>query len=640
MQVQIEDAFWNAQIKKVQTQMLPFQWQVLNDEVAEAPKSGAINNFKIAAGKQKGEFYGMVFQDTDVYKWLEAVAYSLAIQPDPALEALADETIDLIGAAQMPDGYLNTYFQIFKPALKWTNLTDNHELYCFGHLIEAGVAYYEVTKMQPILTIITKAADLLTARFGYGQPLAFPGHPEIELALLRLYHLTKKAAYLELAKYFILERGQQPSFFVTETKERIANHVPSWIDIMHDGFVVPEFTHSEDVSYYVATKRLIDQTIVEGHAVRACYLYTALADLAALENDPALKNAAMRLFDNATTKQMYLTGGLGQTCRNEGFTHDYDLPNDTNYCETCAGISLIFWARKMLALHSDSHYAEVIERALYNNTLGAMALDGKSFYYSNVLEKGPHHLTDAARPKWHACACCPPNLARLLLSLNHYLAHVENEIFYLDQFIGANYTEMFTEAAEITVQANLPFEGQVEIQVKQAPENKQLAIRLPKWSARFSVFKNGQRQREGLDFTINQGYLIFHEAMQTGDHWVCTFELTARLTYANPLVKADIGKAALTRGPLVYCLEEEDNGPHLWQLTWSAEEFEVVKEETTNKLADMVLLKSLALREVALDQDLYTYHQPTTQTQVVTAIPFFARYNRSVGEMQVWTRYR
>lgn len=273
--------------KKVQTQMLPFQWQVLNDKVAEAPKSGAINNFKIAAGKQKGEFYGMVFQDTDVYKWLEAVAYSLAIQPDPALEALADETIDLIGAAQMSDGYLNTYFQIFKPALKWTNLTDNHELYCFGHLIEAGVAYYEVTKMQPILTIITKAADLLTARFGYGQPLAFLGHPEIEWALLRLYHLTKKAAYLELAKYFILERGQQPSFFVTETKERIANHVPSWIDIMHDGFVVPEFTHSEDVSYYVATKRLIDQTIVEGHAVRACYLYTALADLAALENDPA-----------------------------------------------------------------------------------------------------------------------------------------------------------------------------------------------------------------------------------------------------------------------------------------------------------------------------------------------------------------
>ncbi len=638
--VKINDRFWNERIAIIQKQMLPFQWRVLNDQEPDTPKSGAIMNFKIAAGEAEGEYWGMVFQDTDLYKWLEAVAYSLAIKDDDELRGWAEEAIRLIAAAQKDDGYVNTYFQVFKPELQWTDLTDNHELYCFGHLIEAGVAYHEVTGDQTILSVITKAADMLADKFGYGKEWGLPGHPEVELALLRLYHLTENERYLELAKYFILERGKKPNFFIEEPKKRTAAGIPSWLDIMHDGFVVPEFSDDMDVSYYVANKQLIDQMVVEGHAVRAGYLYTALADLAAIEGDLTLKDAAQRLFDNCTTKNMYITGGIGQTHRNEGFTRDYDLPNATDYCETCAGISLIFWAQKMLMMETDSKYADTIERVLYNNTLGSMALDGKSFYYSNLLEKSGDTLKDAARPKWYACACCPPNLARLVLSLDQYLCHYQEngDVLFIDQYIGGEIKGVGKAGVyELAVDAAMPWDGEVRVVVKEFPQAMRLGLRIPEWAKQTEVMVNDKYFYEGVHYTVNRGYIIFFEEIKFGDVVTFAMALQPRLTYANVLVKENIGKAAITRGPLVYCLEQEDCGNHLWQL--QLQTGEALVEEHTTELNGIISLHSTALRSInQVSHSLYCDCSPATRPEQITAIPYYARYNRSIGELQVWTR--
>ncbi len=640
MKVRIKDEFWDKRIEVVQKQMLPFQWRVLNDQEEGVEKSGVIHNFKIAAKEAEGTFHGMVFQDTDLYKWLEAVAYSLEIKEDKQLESWAQEAIRLIAKAQREDGYVNTYFQIFQPDLEWTDLTDNHELYTFGHLIEAGVAYHEATGDEMILTVVRKAADLLVSKFGYGKTQGLPGHPEIELALLRLYHLTEEENYLELAKYFILERGKKPNYFIEEPKKRIEKKIPSWLDVMwNEGFVRPVHEGTEDVSYYVASKQLVDQMVAEGHAVRACYLYTALADLASLRNDSELKDAAERLFDNTTTKQMYITGGIGQTWKNEGFTHDYHLPNEDNYCETCAGIALIFWAEKMLLMETNSKYTDVIERTLYNNTLGSMNLEGESFYYRNELERAGKDVKNAGRPGWFGCACCPPNLARLILSLNHYIAHYgkNGNILYLDQFIGATIQGETNEGTyQLVQEANMPWNGNIKVTLQQFPEKMRLGLRLPEWSASFQLKVNEETMIEGVDFTINRGYIIFNHSLSEGAVIDYVLDLQPRLAYANTLVKADAGKVAITRGPIVYCLEEEDNGNHLWQLAFR--EGTIFTEQKTSELQGIVRLNSEALRDESLTHGLYSYQAPKKKQQSISAIPFYARYNRSVGEMQVWHR--
>lgn len=641
VRVTVDDPFWNERIAIVQEQMLPFQWKVLNDKEPGAPKSGVIQNFKIAAGEAEGEFYGMVFQDTDLYKWLEAVAYSLKIKPNKQLKEWAEEAIRLIAAAQLEDGYVNTYFQVKVPQYRWTDFSDNHELYTAGHLIEAGVAYYEATGNQTIYHVIKKLGDCLINKFGYGKGQALPGHPEIELALLRLYKLTDEQKYLDLAKYFVLERGKAPNFFIEESKERRAKGIPSWLDINYnDGFVEPVKDDEEDVSYFVASQQLVEQSVVEGHAVRAGYLYSALAELAALENDQALKEAALRLWDNATTKQLYVTGGIGATNTNEGFTHDYDLPNESNYCETCAGISLIFWAKRMMYLDAGSVYAEIIEKTLYNNTLGSMSLDGKSFYYRNELERWGSKVKKAGRPKWHACACCPPNLARLLLSLDEYIYHVKEtaSVLYVDQFIGSKVSaEIAGKPFVLEQKAGFPWNGTVQLLIKAAPKAAiSLAIRLPEWSTTFSIKLNGKLLYEGIDFTINKGYLLIFRQWKAGDTVDFGLDMTPKWIFAHPLVKYDAGKAAITRGPLVYCLEEEDNGNHLWQLSVpvSAE----FSEEFMGELGGVVKVSCAGHRDQAYSHALYTYTPHTHKPAKLTAVPFYSRYNRSIGEMQVWTR--
>ena len=401
----------------VREKMIPYQWKALNDLLPDGEPSHAIENLRIAAGEKTGEFKGMVFQDSDVAKWLEAVAYSLATHPDPQLEATADEVIDLVTRAQQPDGYLNSYYTIVDPENRWTNLAENHELYCAGHFIEAAVAYYEATGKDKLLQVVCKLVEHIDSIFGpeEGKKKGYPGHEEIELALIRLYRVTRDERHLRLAQFFVEERGKQPNYFEEEARARGPQRSPNW------GLF--------GLDYNQAHLQVREQTTVEGHAVRAMYLFSAVADLAQETGDPQLLQVSKTLWDNMVSRRMYITGGIGSQAHGEGFTIDYDLPSSRAYAETCAAIGLFFWGHRLLQLEPDNRYADEMERALYNGILSGMSWEGDRFFYVNPLEVDPavcrarhdHRHVKATRQGWFACACCPPNLARLLTSLHHYI---------------------------------------------------------------------------------------------------------------------------------------------------------------------------------------------------------------------------
>src|SRR5690625_1118398 len=376
--VEVHDAFWRTYMKLVRDQVIPYQWEALNDRIPNASPSHAIENLKIAAGEASGDFHGMVFQDSDVAKWLEAVAYSLETDPDDQLEQTADEVIDLLGRAQQADGYLNTYFTIKEPENRWGSLMHNHELYCAGHFIEAAVAYYNTNGKRKFLDIMCRYADYIDTVFGEDDSKlsGYTGHQEIELALVRLYRVTNNDKYLKLSQYFIDARGNKPHYFDEEREK----NAPGVFEEM-----VQHFDHFFE--YNQSHKPVREQDKAVGHAVRAVYMYTAMADLAAETGDHVLAEATKTLWGNATQCQMYVTGGLGSSVHGEAFSFDYDLPNDLCYTETCASVGLVFWARRMLDLEANGAYADVLERALYNGTISGMDLDGQKFFYVNPLEE-------------------------------------------------------------------------------------------------------------------------------------------------------------------------------------------------------------------------------------------------------------
>ncbi len=366
----------------------------------------------------------MVFQDSDLYKWMETVAYSLNLEKDSKWEKIMDEVVELIEDAQEDDGYLNTYFSANHPDKKWTNLKDDHELYCIGHLIEAAVAYYEATGKNRIIKIVNKAIDHISEVIGEGEGklAGYPGHPEIELALMKLYKITGKEAYVELCRFFIEERGKEnpTHFFDEECKSR---------------GVEP----NNEYSYYQAHLPIREQATAEGHAVRATYLYSGMVDLASILKDEELLEVCRTLWENTVTKRMYVTGGIGSSSFEERFTVDYDLPNDRAYTETCAAIALIMWAHRMVQIEADSKYTDILELALYNGALSGISLDGKSYFYVNPLEVWPHtancrHDMETVKPTrqpWFGCACCPPNIARLLASLGQYIYSTNKSELYV-----------------------------------------------------------------------------------------------------------------------------------------------------------------------------------------------------------------
>jgi len=643
-QVTIQDQFWKDYAQLVRDTVIPYQWAALNDEIEGAEPSYAIRNFRIAAGLEEGEFGGWIFQDSDLYKWLEAVAYALREYPNPELEATSDRAIELIGQAQHDNGYLNTYFTIKEPGKQWTNLYEAHELYCAGHLIEAAVAYYEATGKTKLLDIACRFVDHIAELFGTeeGQRRGYCGHQEIELALVKLYQVTKEKRYLELSSYFIDERGNTPSYFIDEWERRGRTKV--W----NPG--IP------DLEMYQSHLPVRQQTVAVGHAVRAVYMYTAMADLARLNNDQSLKQACDTLWHNTTRKQMYITGGIGSTHSGEAFTFDYDLPNDTAYAETCASIGLIFWARRMLKLEQKSEYADVMERALYNNVLGSMSRDGKHFFYVNPLEvwpqasaKNPEKFhVKAVRQKWFGCSCCPPNVARLLCSLNDYIYDISEDgrTLYTHLFIGSTINvEIGETVVTIEQHSNLPLDGKIEFKLSLAETEKneqvafEMALRVPHWfqNGRPTLRVNGTEQ----PYRMDNGYAKIQRNWSSGDTLEWMLPLETVLVTANPQMRVNAGKVAIQRGPFVYCLEEADHGAPLSSFSL-AEEPSLQEQAVSDELGSYIAIEGEGhMTDDARwsEEMLYQPLHKATRPIRIKAIPYYLWGNRQPGEMSVWLRH-
>ncbi|TDQ37464.1 glycoside hydrolase family 127 protein [Aureibacillus halotolerans] len=634
--VRVTDSFWREKIDVVKTNVIPYQWEALNDRLPDAAPSHAIENLKIAAGEKEGEYHGFVFQDTDLAKWIEAVAYVLEDQADETLEAQADEVIDLVVRAQGSDGYLNTYFTVKEPGKRWTNLRDQHELYTAGHFIEAAVAYYQATGKDVLLKAMCRFVDYIDSVFGLEEDKrkGYDGHQEIELALLRLYEVTGDEKHLNLSYYFINQRGQQPHYFDIEKEEREENSgTHMWKDVGRYG-------------YSQAHKPVREQDEAVGHAVRAVYMYSAMADLAKLKSDEGLAEATKTLWKNVTNKQMYLTAGIGSQTHGEAFsTIAYDLPNDECYTETCASIGLVFWAQRMMKLEKQGAYGDVMERALYNGTISGMDLNGKRFFYVNPLEVWPEQSNrrenrshaKPVRQKWYSCACCPPNLARLIASIGRYMYEVEEDYVYNQLFMSAEATVRVKETDVILKQkTNYPWEGHIATEVHPEQElSWTFAVRIPGWAEGAELYVNAQR----LDIAsiLHNGYALIDRVWRKGDVVELKLPLTPQRVYAHPSLRENAGKVAFQRGPVVYAFEEADNGKNLPALSISPSSVAEAAFEP-DILDGVVALTVEGHRAVPNDEGLYQKTKAEETLVQLKAVPYYAWCNREPGEMLVWVR--
>lgn len=644
--IRITDGFWGKYIHLVKDVIIPYQWDILNDRLDDVETSHCIENFKIAAGESQGEFKGAVFQDTDVAKWLEAVGFALNYGRDEQLEKLADETIELIGRAQQSDGYINTYFTIKEPGARWTNLMEGHELYTAGHMIEAAVAYYESTGKRRFLDIVSHLADLICDTFGnkQGQNHGYPGHQEIELALVKLYRVTGNRRYLEQAKYFIDARGVGENYFLKEQARR------------KHKLIFPEFDNY-DTKYSQSDKPVREQRTAEGHAVRANYMYTAMADIACECDDEGLLEACDRLWNNMVHKRMYITGSIGSSGILERFTTDYDLPNDCNYSETCATIALAMFGKRMADIKKDASYMDVVERALYNTLLSGIAMDGKSFFYVNPLEVWPANCiprtskehVKPVRQKWFGVACCPPNITRTLASLGQYVYFQEKNEIYVNMYV-ANDTRVAVAGKDydISMKGNFPWENHMTFSINSAESSGDcrkendivLAFRVPGYAKNFTITCDGKTISDA-DKCIEKGYMKIRFPEESAG---CTFDINfdapAVFVHANPKVRADAGKTAIMKGPLVYCIEEVDNGANLSAIKVDSEQqLEECYDESLLKGSCVIRLKGKRCVESEWDDDcLYAANTPKYEEVLLKAVPYCYWGNRKNGEMQVWMR--
>ena len=630
---QAGEGFLSQKQKLVRQVVLPYQYDILNDRLPGVEKSHAIENLRQAARKMAGEqvppesFYGMVFQDSDVAKWMEAAAYALAAGPDQELEARLEETIDLLEQGQHEDGYLNSYFTVKAPGKEWTDLQEAHELYCAGHLMEAAVAYFEATGKDRFLKIMERNADCIYRHFTEVCPRGFSGHPEVELALLKLYRATGNETYKELCAHFIDVRGQSPNYFIEERKTR-GWHV--WDQGDPNGI---------DTDYTQSTKPVREQQDAVGHAVRAVYLYTAMADLARESGDPTLKTACETLWKSITEKRMYVTGGIGSTVLGEAFTVDYDLPGDTAYAETCASIGLIFFARRMLELDPKGQYGDVMERALYNTVLAGMAQDGRRFFYVNPLEVVPGISGEAAtqrhalpqRPQWYACACCPPNVARLLTSIGSYAYTAgENALFahlYLEGTVDSGL------GWSLTCETGYPHGGEVRYTYHGPERETTLALRIPGWSRRTSLQINGQEA--DLSALTKEGYAYLNRAFREGDQITLTLDMAPQWVTASAKVPALSNRAAVQRGPLVYCAEGVDNGGQVLGLSFAREGALTQEPFDPELLGGVAPVTAQGWRQREPGA-LYAYGMAQLEPAQIRLVPYYAWGNRGLTQMRVW----
>jgi DUF1680 family protein len=583
--VTINDEFWAPRLDT-------HAHTTLETCIAQTRDSTArIENFKVAAGLIEGEHQGIYFDDSDVYKAMEGIAYSLINNPNPGYEALMDEWISYIEKAQQPDGYINTFYTIMFPDKRWTDM-EKHEMYCGGHMIEAAVAYEKATGKDAFLNVAIKFADHLDATFGPGKRHWVPGHQEIELALVKLYHATGEKRYLDLAHWLLEERGQGHGV----------------------GRIWSEFRGG--AAYCQDDVPVSDISEIKGHAVRAMYLFAGMADVASEKNIPEYIDALKRVWDDVVYRNMYITGGIGSSGSNEGFSNDYDLPNKTAYCETCASIGMVLWNSRMNQLTKESKYADVMERSLYNGVLAGWSLAGDTFFYVNPLESdGDHH-----RKRWYGCACCPSNVSRFIPSIGSYIYLANDEEILVNLFIGSQ-TEIDVRDATVTLtqKTNYPWDGRIELTVEpQSPVDTPIKIRIPGWCKTFDLWMNGEQIKNP---TLEHGYAVFENEWTTGDKIVLDLDMPVKVVAADPRVRANVGKRAIQCGPVVYCLEETDHP----NLPWN----------------DMSLEPDMNFT-VDLETDIFGGANVITtmdDNAQLFFIPYFLWDNRDAGKMKVWIDY-
>lgn len=607
--VQITDAFWRPQQEKVATATLK---ACIEQTEVKTPR---IRNFENAA-KHSGKFEGIYYDDSDVYKALEAIAYSLKNHPDPLVEKKADEWIDKIAAAQQPDGYLNTYYTLNTSEKRWTDM-EKHEDYCAGHLIEAAVAYYNTTGKRKLLDVAMKLADHIDQQFRIPNRHWVTGHQEIELALAKLYHTTGQKRYIELAAWFLDQRGRGYGKGVIWDQ---------WKDPLYCQDLTP----------------VKDQKKITGHAVRAMYLYTGAADVASATGDAEYMNAMKTVWEDVVYRNMYLTGGIGSSGKNEGFSIDYDLPNEDAYCETCASVGMVFWNQRMNLLTGESKYVDVLERSLYNGALDGLSLTGDHFFYGNPLASTGRH----ARREWFGTACCPSNIARLVASVGDYIYGSWANGIWVNLFVGSN-TKVALAQGEVQISqtTNYPWDGTVKIQLN--PASKQtfaLHIRIPGWAQNEATpgglyhFATPLKNKYVIKVNgklvipkINQGYAVLEQTWIPGDVVELSLPMEVRQVEAAQSVKTDIDRAAIQRGPLLYCVEGADNQGQAWNILLpAAAQFTPLLQPKL--LGGVVTLSSKLPVMKAAKDGLSIIAQPTT----VTAIPYYVWCNRGSNPMQVW----
>jgi uncharacterized protein len=619
-EVKITGPFWSERLETVLTRTIPSQHVQLE-------KHNILRSLKLpqpvpppTIKPHANGFTTEIFWDSDVGKWVEAAAYALSHRRDPVIEAQIEQIVTDLEKAQAPDGYLNCWYLEREPQNRWTNLRDNHELYNAGHLLEGAVAYYRATGRDRMLKVMERYVDHIAASFGPnpGQRRGYCGHQEIELALVKAYHATRQRKYLDLATYFIDERGAQPHYF---DSEREARGEPA------------EKYGQGTYEYSQSHLPVRQQTKVVGHAVRAMYMYTAMADLAAEHGDQQLKQACETLWKDVTETRMYVTGGFGPSARNEGFTQDYDLPNDTAYAETCASVAMIFWAARMLNLDLDGQYADLLELALYNNALAGLSHEGDTYFYDNKLESDGSHR----RWEWHPCPCCTMNVARLVASVGGYVFGVAKDEIAVHLYGGAS-AELPVAGGKvrITETSNYPWDGAIRIAVApDQPRDFTVSLRVPAWCRNASLKINGVSE----PIRTERGYARLKRRWNTSDVIELDLQMSVERTYAHPDVKADIGRVALKRGPLVYCLEAQDQGASLHLLRLPREE--ALNAQFRNDLLGGIVViegKGQANHTKGFEHQLYRTVAPWQSAANLMAVPYYIWCNRGQNPMQVWIR--
>ena len=572
------------------------------------------------------------FWDSDVAKWVQAACWSLMKKRNKALAQRVEEVVDMFIASQQDDGYINSYFSTFTDQKRWSNVMIKHELYCIGHLIEAAVAHHEYSGDERFLNAMCRCADYVASVFGPGrkQIQGYPGHQEIELALVELYRVTGVDRYLNLAKCFLDERGRNSGeYFRRQIEANQVHHQSA----------------DRQLEEFQAHLPVREQSEAVGHSVRALYMYSAMVDVAVETGDAELMAACRKLFDNITTRRMYITGGVGSTPQGETFTYDYDLPNMTGYGETCAAISLVFFAHRMLLAELDGKYADIIERSLYNGVLSGISLSGDKYFYANLLRVEPErvnwagwHSIHSERQRWMDCSCCPSNVSRLLASLQRYIYTCDER--------GAMYVHLYANSTaqtcikdidiRLTQETNYPWDGSVKIVVDPARVCEfSLKLRIPQWCDRYKVKLNG---RVIKNVPVRKGYLAIRRQFKSGDVVELSLEMRPVKIAAHPGVVEDTGKIAIQRGPLVYCLEECDNSADV--LAMAIPTSSELTERMDRKLFGGCVViegRGIVKSSARWANKLYQPAARTAQRKVkFKAVPYSLWCNRKPGRMTVW----